>query len=91
MAEPIPLLQLHDGRAPYKGVWSFEQTRQGGVQATHSTFARSQGPGCVIEHRSFDALEVATRFASHLLIHGWGVLDLRREGECLLYPPMSRS
>ncbi|MEB3199601.1 MAG: hypothetical protein VKK62_03605 [Synechococcaceae cyanobacterium] len=86
MAAQIPLLTLQDGHAPYKGVWSFSKTEQGNVEAMHSTFRCGDGPGCVIERWQFVAHEAATRFASHLLVHGWSVQRLHLEGEGLLYP-----
>lgn len=91
LAQIIPLVRLQDGHAPYKGIWTFEQTQRGGVDATHCTYGHEQGPACVIENRHFEAREAASRFVGHLVVHGWGVLDLQPEGESLLYPPTSRS
>ncbi|MFN5116785.1 MAG: hypothetical protein ACK5FE_01985 [Cyanobacteriota bacterium] len=81
MAAALPLLTLKDDRAPYKGVWSFEEMMPGKIHAFHSTFKGDYEPGCVIEQRCFLVRDAATKFARHLIIHGWGVLDLPEEGE----------
>ena len=91
LAQVIPLLQLQDGHAPYKGIWTFEQIQLGRVEATHATYGHEGGPACVIETQHFEARETASRFVGHLVAHGWGVLDLQPEGECLVYPSTSRS
>ena len=84
LTEEIPLFQLQDGRAPYKGIWSFTQSLAGVVEATHCTYFQDKGPACVIENRHFDASEDASRFVDHLVIHGWGIHELKPEGERLL-------
>lgn len=91
LAHVIPLVRLQDGHAPYKGIWTFELTQLGRVEATHCTFGHEQGPACVIENRHFEAREAASRFVGHLVVHGWSVLELRPEGESLLYPHTTRS
>lgn len=84
LAENIPLVQLQDGLAPYKGVWCFEQTEQGWVNASHCTMSQAQGPNCVIENRQFESKKAARLFIGHLVIHGWGVVDVQPAGETLL-------
>lgn len=86
IGEVIPLMQLQDGQAPYKGVWCFEQTQQGQVEASHCTYGHGWGPNCMIESRQFAGREAARLFIGHLVVHGWGVIELEPEGESLLYP-----
>lgn len=83
----VPLVRLQDGQAPYKGVWSFEQTHQGHVEASHCTFSHGWGPNCVIERLQFEGREAAGRFVGHLMVHGWEIIELQPEGESLFYPP----
>lgn len=85
LGESTPLVQLQDGLAPYKGVWCFEQTEQGRVNACHCTNSREQGPNCVIENKQFESRKAARRFIGHLVIHGWGVVELQPAGETLLF------
>ncbi len=89
--EAIPLFWLQDGHAPYKGIWMFQQTLQGRVEATHCTFSHEHGPACVIENWQFELREAARQFIDHLLIHGWGILELQPAGESLLSLPTPRS
>jgi hypothetical protein len=88
-AEVIPLIRLQDGQAPYKGVWSLEQTQWGHVEASHCTISHGRGPNCIIENRQFEGRDAARRFVVHLVVHGWGVLELQPEGESLIYPAAS--
>ena len=81
MATAVPLITLKDGRAPYKGVWRFVEPSPGSVQAIHHTFHRDGGLSCVIERWDFTARDGATRFARHLMRHGWALQDLHEEGE----------
>ena len=81
---PTPLLTLQHSQTPYRGHWHFEQTREGDLEAVHTTLHPDHQPACVIERRAFPARATANLFARHLLLHGWDVEALQEQGAELL-------
>ncbi|MFM2081150.1 MAG: hypothetical protein RLZZ124_1699 [Cyanobacteriota bacterium] len=85
----IPLLTLQHAQTPYRGHWHFEGCGAEVVEATHTTVHRDHLPACVIERMQLCDRVDATRFARHLINHGWDVEQLHEAGESLLVLPQS--